>query len=71
MFHIVVRILLLVCSGSITLVGEERANSSSIVNLFLCSFCLEGFPLPLGAWDRLPILLWLPVPSIYSIISAN
>ena len=41
------------CSGSITSVGEERANFSAIVYLQLCGFCLERFPLPLGAWDGL------------------
>ena len=33
--------------------GEERANLSAVVNLLLCGFCLERFPLPLGAWDGL------------------
>ena len=37
------------CSGSITLVGEERANLSAIVYWKLCGFCSERFPLPLGA----------------------
>ena len=37
------------CSGSMTSVGEERANLSAIVYLKLCSFCSERFPLPLGA----------------------
>ena len=41
------------CSGSITSVGEERANLSAIVYLQLCGFCSERFPLPLGAWDGL------------------
>ena len=40
-------------SGSITLVGEERANLSAVVYLVLCGFCSERFPLPLGAWDGL------------------
>ena len=38
-------------SGSITSVGEERANLSAVVYLSLCGFCLERFPLPQGAWD--------------------
>ena len=38
-------------SGSITSVGEERANLSAVVHLKLFGFCLERFPLPLGAWD--------------------
>ena len=31
------------CSGSITSVGEERANLSAVVYLYLCGFCLERF----------------------------
>ena len=31
-------------SGSITSVGEERANLSAVVYLSLCGFCLERFP---------------------------
>ena len=31
----------------------------------LCGFCLERFPLPLGAWDRLRyFIVALPEPSI-------
>ena len=56
-------------SGSITSVGEERANLSTVVNLYLCGFCLEGFPLPLGAWDGLRyFIVALPEPAIYIII---
>ena len=40
-------------SGSITSVGEERANLSAVVYQQLCGFCLERFPLPPGAWDGL------------------
>ena len=36
-------------SGSITSVGGERANLSAVVYLQLCGFCMERFPLPLGA----------------------
>ena len=51
-------------SGSITSVGEERANLSAVVYL-LCGFCLERFPLPLGAWDGLHyFIVALPEPSI-------
>ena len=39
------------CSGSVTTVGEERANLSAFVYLWLCGFCSERFPLPLGAFD--------------------
>ena len=41
------------CSGSITSVGEERANLSAIVYLYLCGFCSERSLVPLGAWDVL------------------
>ena len=33
--------------------------------LFICGFCLERFPLPLGAWDGLRyFIVALPEPSI-------
>ena len=52
-------------SGSITSVGEERSNLSAVVYLQLCGFCLERFPLPLGAWDGLRyFIVALPEPSI-------
>ena len=52
-------------SGSITSVREERANLSDFVYLLLCVFCLERFPLPLGAWDGLRyFIVALPEPSI-------
>ena len=52
-------------SGSITLVGEERANLSAVVYLYLCGFRLERFPLPLCAWDGLRyFIVALPEPSI-------
>ena len=52
-------------SGSITSIGEERANVSSVVYLYLCGFCLERFSLPLGAWDGLRcFIVALPEPSI-------
>ena len=51
-------------SGSITSVGEERANVSAVVYLWLCGFCLGRFPLPLGAWDGLRyFIVALPEPS--------
>ena len=53
-------------SGSITCVREERANLSAVVYLLLCGFCLERFPLPLGAWDGLRcFIVALLEPSIY------
>ena len=49
----------------ISSVGEERANLSAVVYLLLCVFCLEKFPLPLGAWDGLRyFIVALPEPSI-------
>ena len=55
----------MIYSGSITSVGEERANLSAVVYLSLCGFCLERFPLPLGAWDGLRyFIVALPEPSI-------
>ena len=52
-------------SGSITSVGEERANLSAVVYLLLCGFCLERFPFPLGM--GYVILLWhsLSIPYNY------
>ena len=50
-------------SGSITSVGEERANLSAVAYLSLCG--LERFPLPLGAWDGLRyFIVALPEHSI-------
>ena len=52
-------------SGSITSVGEDGANLSAVVYLKLCGFCLERFPLPLGAWNGLRyFIVALPEPSI-------
>ena len=54
------------CCGSITSVGEERANLSTVVYLYLCGFFSERFPLPLRAWDGLRyFIVALPEPSIY------
>ena len=51
-------------SGSITSVGEERANLSAVVYLQLFGFCSERFPLPLGARDGLRyFIVALPEPS--------
>ena len=56
-------------SGSITSVGEERAYVSAVVYLSLCGFCLERFPLPLGAWDGLCyFIVALPEPSFYYLL---
>ena len=52
-------------SGSITSVGEERVNLSAVVYLYLCGFCLERFPLPLGTLDGLRyFIVALPEPYI-------
>ena len=52
-------------SGSITSVGDERANLSAVVYLSLCGFCLKMFPLLLGAWDGLRyFIMAFPEPSI-------
>ena len=51
-------------SGSITSVGEERANLSTVVYL-KCGFCSERLPLPVGAWDGLRyFIVPSPEPSI-------
>ena len=61
----IVSYLYVSCSGSITSVGEERGDFSAIVNLKLCGFCSERFPIPLGAWDGLRyFILAFPEPSI-------
>ena len=40
-------------------------DSTIPVYLSLCSFCLERFPLPLGAWDGMRyFIVALPEPSI-------
>ena len=52
----IVSYLYVSCSGSITSVGEERANFSTIIYLLLCGFCSYGFHLPFGACDRLHYL---------------
>ena len=53
------------CSGSVTSVGEERSNLSAIVYLLLRGFCLESFPLTLGAWEGLRyFIVALPELSI-------
>ena len=70
MSYFVLPKLLLSClnvvfSGLITSVGEERGDCSAIEYLLFCGFCSEGFPLPLGAWDRLRhLIVALPGPSI-------
>ena len=52
-------------SGSIISIGEERANLSVVVYLYLCGCCSERFPLPLCTWDGLRIfIVTLPEPSI-------
>ena len=49
------------CSRSITSIKEETACYC----LLVCGFCLEEFPLLLGAWDGLSdFIAALPGPSI-------
>ena len=51
--------------GQLPRLGEERANLSAVVDLWLCGFCLERFPLLLSAWDGLRyFIVALPEPSI-------
>ena len=46
-------------------VGEERAYLPASVYPYLCVFCLERVPLPLGAWDGLRyFIVALPEPSV-------
>ena len=40
-------------SGLITSAGEERADVFAIDYSEFCGFCSEGFPLHLGAWERM------------------
>ena len=69
-FRVVICILLLfiyvlTVVDQFTSVGEERANLSAVVCLWLCGCCLERFPLPLGAWNGLCyFIVALPEPSI-------
>ena len=70
MFHLFCILLLFTYlyvsgSGSITSVGEERANLSAVVYLKLRGFCSERFPLPPGTLDGLRyFIVALPEPSI-------
>ena len=53
------------CGTQPRLENEEIVNFSAIVYLQLCGFCSEGFPLPLGAWDRMRcFIVALPGPSL-------
>ena len=58
-------------SGSITSVGEERAYLSAVVHLLLCGFCLERFPLPLGAGMGYVILLWHSMSLPYNYLETR
>ena len=53
LYSVVSFFLYVSCSGSITSVGEEKANLSAIVYLLICVFCSERFPLPLRVWNGL------------------
>ena len=72
MFHVVFYILssfiYISCSGSSTSVGEERANLSAIVYLYLCVFCSGGGSSSSGVLGKnYVILLWhsLSLPYNY------
>ena len=54
-------------SGSITSVGEERANLPAIVYLLVCGFCWRGFLFPCVHGMGYVILLWhsLSLPYNY------
>ena len=54
----IVSYLYVSCRGSITSVGEERAN----LYLQLCGFCSERLSLPIGAWDGLRYFI-VPLPG--------
>ena len=63
--HSIVSYLYIRCSGSITSVGEERANLSVIIYLYYVVSVRRGLPLPLGAWDGMRyFIVALPEPSI-------
>ena len=47
-------------SGSITSVGEERANLSAVVYLLLCGFCLERFQPTISSFTSKPSLSLRP-----------
>ena len=55
-------------SESVTSVGEERANLSAIVYLYLCGFCWRGFLFFWVLGMGYVILLWhcLSLPYNYS-----
>ena len=65
----IVSYLYVSCSGSITSVGEERANVSAIV--YLCCVSSERFPLPLGAWGGLRCFIMAPLSLPYNISSGE
>ena len=47
-----------------------RLGKRELICLLLFTFCLERFPLPLGAWDGLCyFIVALPEPSIYNYFS--
>ena len=59
--------LYVISSGPITSVGEERANLSAIVYLYLCGFCWRGFLFLYVLGIGYVILLWhsLSLPYNY------
>ena len=53
------------CSGSITSVGEEKANLSAIVYLLLCGFCSGGFLFLLVLGMGCVISFWHSLDLLY------
>ena len=70
MFRVVICILLLFIYMKTVVDQLPRLEKRELIcllllNRLLCGFCLERFPLPLGAWDGLRyFIVALPAPSI-------
>ena len=70
MFRVIIYFLLLfiymlMLVDQLPRLGKRELVLSAVVYLLLCGFCLERFPLPLGAWDRLRyFIVALLEPSI-------
>ena len=56
-------------SGSVTSIGEERANLSAIVYLLLCGFCWRGFLFLWVLGMGFVILLWHCLRLLYNCFS--
>ena len=53
MYFLLLFIYMLMLVDQLPRLGKSELVLSAVVYLLLCGFCLERFPLPLGAWDRL------------------